>query len=122
MRLNSKVGVCVLGLGVMFLTGCSTTDVKGMVYGGSAVSTGKTQMQAINPSQVKIYYANKDVPKRYKVIGRVSVENYTLLGMTYSQLSIAEAMKKQAASIGANGVIHVSSGLAQTTGDAVITK
>lgn len=124
MGFKKNVGCCALGIASasLLLASCSTNDVKGMVNGGSAVSTVKSNLNPTKQNLVKIYYSNKELPKKYKVVGRVSVENYNVVGMTNSQASIAEALKKQAASIGANGIINVSSGLAQTTGDAIITK
>jgi len=40
--------------------------------------------------------------------------------MEHTQATIAEELKKQAASIGANGVINISSGSTQVTGDAIV--
>jgi hypothetical protein len=40
---------------------------------------------------------------------RVSAENYNLMGIEHTQEAIANELKKQAASIGANGVININS-------------
>jgi|GEM_PF-2085483 len=117
-----NIVISLVAISAISLTGCSTTDVKAMVSQGNAVSTTTTKMSAINPSRVKIYYSNIGLPKHYKAVGRISVENYNIVGMEYSQVSITDELKKQAASIGANGVINISSGLTQTIGDAVVTK
>jgi hypothetical protein len=111
-----------VSVSIISLTGCATSDINAMVNQGNAVSTSGTKLNSANSSRVKIYYANAGLPKHYKVVGRVSAENYNMVGMEHSQASIAEELKKQAANIGANGVINVSTGLTQTTGDAIITR
>ncbi len=125
MRLKIRKGnmlMSLIAVSALVLAGCSTTDVKAMVTQGSAVSAERIHLTATNPSRVKIYYSNAGLPKHYKVIGRVSAENYNMVGIEHSQESIAELLKKQAASIGATGVINLSTGLTQTTGDAIIVK
>jgi hypothetical protein len=112
----------IVAVSAIALAGCSTTDVKALVSQGNAVSTTSTHLPATHPNRVKIYYSNIGLPKQYKIVGRVSVENYNMLGMEHSQASIAEELRKQAASIGANGVMNVYSGLTQTIGDAIISK
>ncbi|EKD92084.1 MAG: hypothetical protein ACD_29C00199G0002 [uncultured bacterium] len=68
---------------------------------------------------VKIY---EKTPMHYQVIGSISADNYSLIGMEYSQDSLMRELKKQAASIGANGVMHIHQGLTQTTAEAVFIK
>lgn len=106
----------------MTLVGCSASDVTNMVSNGNAMSTTNAKPVALNPTKVKLYYAGNTLPKRYKNIGRVSAEIYNVVGMEHTQASIASELKKQAASIGANGVINIASGMAQVTGDAVVIK
>lgn len=125
MRLKINMGYILMGIvaiSAITLTGCSGIDTNAMVGQGNAVSTMNTHLAATDPNRVKIYYSNVGLPKHYKVVGRVSVENYNMMGMEYSQVRIAEQLKKQAASIGANGVVNISSGLTQTIGNAVIIR
>ncbi|OGT50658.1 MAG: hypothetical protein A3E84_00025 [Gammaproteobacteria bacterium RIFCSPHIGHO2_12_FULL_42_13] len=63
-----------------------------------------------------------EIPKHYQVIGHISSDNYTIVGMTRSQESVIKELKKQAASIGANGVIKMDHGMTQTTAVAVLVK
>lgn len=112
-----------VALSAIVLTGCNTTDIKAAMGNGDAVSTTANQhRKPINPDQVKIYHSKSELPKHHTVIGRVSAANYNMIGMTISQESIMSELKKQAASIGANGIIHISTGLAQTTAEAVLLK
>jgi hypothetical protein len=104
------------------LTGCAVSDIKNEITGGSATSTTSAKLPAKQASDVKIYYGSDDLPKHYKVIGRVATENYNIVGLQYSQDSIAKDLKKRAASIGANGVINVNPGFTETTGDAILIK
>lgn len=105
---------------VVLLTGCETTDIQNIASQGSAVST--ESHKAINEESVKIYYGNQGLPKHYRVIGRVSAETYNLVGLEHTQSTIAQELKKQAASIGANGVINIATSMTQTTGDAIVVK
>lgn len=111
-----------VGCAIVGLTACSTTDMQNLVAQGNAMSTSNTKHHAVNPSKVKLFYTGNTQPKQYQVIGRVSAENYNPVGLEHTQESIANELKKQAASIGANGVIHITSGMVQTIGDAVILK
>ena len=105
---------------VLMLAGCATSDLKEMVSSGNAVSTSSLKLKPINPSQVKIYDTK---PSESKVIGRLSADNYSMVGMVErSQESIMAELKKLAAGLGANGVAHVHSGLEQTTAEAVLVK
>lgn len=117
---NTQLGkllVSHVAISVIALTGCAMSDVTNLTSQGSAVSN----VNQMNESQtgVKLYYGNSRLPKHYKVVGRVSAENYNMIGMEHDQACIAAELKKQALSIGANGVMNISSGLAQTTGDAI---
>ena len=112
----------IIAVSSLILTACATSDMNAMMGQGSAVSNSSTPHHAISTNRVKIYYGNAGLPKHYRVIGRISAENYNMLGMEHSQSDIAAELKKQAASIGANGVINIASGLGQTTGDAILSK
>lgn len=111
-----------VALSAIVLTGCNTTDIKATMSNGDAVSTAANPHKRISPEQVKIYHSKSDIPKHHAVVGRVSASNYNMMGMTISQESIMSELKKQAASMGANGVTHISTGLAQTTAEAVLVK
>ncbi|MBV9576342.1 MAG: hypothetical protein JO149_06935 [Gammaproteobacteria bacterium] len=102
-------------IAALSLTGCAND----ILNQGSAVSNTSKDTQQ---NHVKLYYGNSGLPKHYKVVGRVSAENYNLFAMENSQADIAQELKNQAASIGANGVMNISTGLAQTTGDAIVRK
>lgn len=103
----------------VLLSGCSVSDVKEAVGVGNATRTSDVKLKPIQPSLVKIY---NRTPAHYKVIGRISADNYSLIGMEHSQKNVMAELKKQAASLGANGVLHIHSGLDQTTAEAVIIK
>ena len=115
LKIRHPVSVCLL----LLLTGCSTMGLESLTSRGSATSQSSGAVAKIQPSHVKIYYGNNGVPKNYKVIGRVGTDNNNLIGMAYSQQEIANELQKQAASIGGRGVINVSTGFEQTTGDVI---
>lgn len=103
----------------VLLSGCSVSDMKEAVGNGNATRTSSVKLKAVNPSEVKIY---NRTPAHYKVVGRVSADNYSLIGMEHSQKVLMSQLKKQAASLGANGVLHIHSGLEQTTAEAISVK
>ena len=78
---------------------------------GSAIVTGQTR-DPVAPEQVKIYL---EPPAAFESIGLVSASSAN--GMTQQQsLDYAiEELKKQAAKLGANGVLLLSSGENTTT-------
>ena len=106
----------------ILLSGCSTADVQTLVGGGEAISTSTVKHAVTNPSHVKLYYSSADVPKHYQSVGRVSANNDNMMGIPHSQQTISAELKKQAALLGANGVINISNGLEQTTGEAILAK
>lgn len=111
------ISVCISSL--VLLSGCSVSDMKEAIGTGNATRTASVKLKPIQASQVKIY---NHTPKHYKVIGRISADNYALIGMEHSQKTVMGELKKQAASIGANGVLHIHSGLDQTTAEAILAK
>lgn len=121
-KTQMKILSGVLALSFLALTGCTASDVANIVSNGNATSSTNSKLAPTNPTQVKLYYAGNPKPKHYKIIGRVSAEIYNVVGLEHTQASIADELKTQAASIGANGVININSGMAQVTGDAVIIK
>ncbi len=110
-------GIC-LSL-FLALGGCATSDMKELVSNGNAVSMTKTKLHPTNPSQVKIYDVK---PKHYQVVGRISADNYSMIGMEHSQKSVMSQLQKQAASVGGNGVININQGTTQTTAEAILVK
>ena len=111
------VTACILSL--VLLSGCAMSDVKEAIGTGNATRTASVKLKPIQTSDVKIY---NHAPKHYKVIGRISADSYSLIGMEHLQKTVMNELKKQAASIGANGVLHIHSGLAQTTAEAILVK
>lgn len=102
---------------MLLLGGCATSDLKEMVSTGNATATSNEKLKPISPSKVVVY---DESPKHYKVVGRISSDNYSMVGMTRSQESVMKELRKQAASIGANGVIKIHQGMTQTTAVAVL--
>lgn len=124
MKCNMVLRNVVIGIflsSTLTLCGCatSTSDLKEMVSNGNATSTTNLKLKPINASQVKIYDSRL---KNYKVIGRISADNYNVIGIEHSQESLIAQLKKEAASIGANGVIHINTGMTQTTAEAILVK
>jgi hypothetical protein len=117
---NTVAGLIAVSL--VSLSGCATSDMQNIVGSGNAMSTSNKNISATNANKVKLFYTNDGLSRQYKVVGRVSAENYNMVGMQHTQETIAEELKKQAASIGANGVININAGLTQTIGDAVLIK
>ena len=97
----------LLPLAVLAIAACAS---------GSAIVTGNTK-PPVAPAQVKLYV---EPPTEYEVIGLVSASSDA--GWTEQasvDYAIAE-LKKQAAKLGANGVLIVSSG--ETTSTVVVGK
>lgn len=112
-----------VAVSAIVLTGCNTTDIKATMGNGDAVSTTTNRhIKPISSEQVKIYHSKSSMPKHHTVVGRVSASNYNMIGVTISQESIMAELKKQAASMGANGITHITTGLAQTTAEAILSK
>ncbi len=111
-----------VAVSAIVLAGCNTTDIKATMGNGDAVSTTNRHVKPISSEQVKIYHSKSELPKHHTIVGRVSASNYNMIGMTVSQESIMAELKKQAASMGANGITHITTGLAQTTAEAVLLK
>ena len=120
-RNNFKnVIACLMLASFILLIGCTPADVKNLVSDGNAMPLSNSHIALTNPNKVKLFYAGNEKPKHFKIVGRISAENYSLIGVEHAQSTIAAELKKQAASIGASGVININTGLAQTSGDAVI--
>lgn len=107
-------------LSMFFLSGCVSSDIQAIVANGTATSNDK--LAPTNSAKVRLYFGNQGLPKYYKVIGRVSADNYSIIGTSHTQNFISAEMKKQAASIGGTGVINISSALDKTMGDVITIK
>src|SRR6185369_8180680 len=73
---------------------------------GSAIVTGKTR-DPVAPAQVKLYL---EPPAKFEVIGLVNASSDAGWTEQGSVDYAVEELKKQAAKLGANGVLLVSSG------------
>jgi hypothetical protein len=119
----SKIGIATYSLISIFsLSGCSASDIRTMVSGGDSMSTSTVNHASTRPEQVKLFYSKSNEPKHFQVIGRVTANNDNMIGIPHGQATISAELKKQAASLGANGVINISSGLENTSGEAVLIK
>jgi PBP1b-binding outer membrane lipoprotein LpoB len=113
---SGLVGMCFSAL---LMGGCSSMDMKEMVSSGNAMSTSAKKLERTDPQRVKIF---DTLPKRAQVVGRIAADNYSIIGMTYSQETVMNQLKKQAASVGGNGVYGIEHGLTQTTAKAILVK
>lgn len=109
-------------MGSLTLAGCTASDMKTMMTNGEAIPNSHVQRKAINPSRVKLYYSNVNKPTKFVLLGRVTANNDNMLGIPHAESVVAEELKKQAASIGANAVINITTGLERTSGDAILIK
>ena len=89
-------------ISMLFFSGCAT---------GSHIVTG-TKRTAIAKENVKIYL---EAPERYEVIGLVTASSDAGITEQGSQNYAVEELKKQAAKIGANGVLLTNVGEKTTT-------
>jgi hypothetical protein len=121
MQFKKYVGGLV-AVSLFILAGCSTTDMQNIVGSGNAMPTSNKHLTPKNANNVKLFYTNSGLPRHYSVVGRVSAENYNIVGIEHTQLTVADELRKQAALIGANGVMNINAGLSQTIGDAVLIK
>lgn len=97
MNQNSKIIACCLS--ALFLIGCATAT-------GSVILTGLAR-PSTNPQSVKLYQKE---PKRYDVIGLVEASSDWGWTDQKSQDCAVAELKKQAAKIGANGVLLTTTG------------
>ncbi|EGQ7759829.1 hypothetical protein M5216_004435 [Vibrio vulnificus] len=93
----SKLKIFLLSVILLVLNGCAS---------GSALVTG-TQRTALDISEVKLYL---EAPAQYETIGLVKASSDAGFTQQASQDYAVEELKKQAAKIGANGVILTSTG------------
>jgi len=68
---------------------------------GSVIITGKTR-PAIDPAEVKIYL---EPPSQYETIGIVEASSDVEISTQAAQDRVIDELKKQAAKIGANGIL-----------------
>lgn len=114
---NLLIGAMILSLGA--LTACNT--VQETMENIVPVSSNHVTEKPVVPAKpVKIFYSQKDLPKHYETLGRVSADNFNFIGVNYSESDIDAALKKEAAKKGANGIMNIKSGLAKTTAEAIV--
>ncbi len=92
---NFKIITCCLI--TLFLVGCAT---------GSVVLTG-TARSAVDPQTIKLYL---EEPKKYDILGIVEASSDSGWTDQGSQDYAVAELKKQAAKIGANGVLLTATG------------
>jgi hypothetical protein len=90
-----KIITILFSLAVLF--GCAS---------GSSIVTGKAR-PAINPSEVKIYI---DPPSQYETVGIVEASSDVEFSTQAAQDRTISELKSQAARIGANGVLLMTTG------------
>ena len=104
----------------LILSGCNQTNGQFQspnAFGGSATPE-VAQYHAINSKQVVLYFGDSK-PARYRNIGFVGAERENILGFPRSPKQSDAELRRQAASIGANGVIDIFMGETETTGKAI---
>ncbi len=79
------------------LIGCAT---------GSVIITGKTRT-AISPSEVKIYL---DPPSQFETLAIIEASSDVEFSRQLAQDRVIDKLKSQAAKIGANGILLVTTG------------
>ena len=82
---------------ITVLFGCAT---------GSAIITGQVR-PALNPTEVKIYL---NPPSQYETIGIIEASSDVEFFTQAAQNRVIENLKKQAAKIGANGILLRNTG------------
>ncbi len=111
----------ICSLSLLLLTACNQTTGQLQSFNafGGAAQADVPQYHAIKPSQVMLYYGNHR-PARYRVIGFVGAERENIIGFPRSPKQSNAELRRQAASIGANGVIDIFMGDNETTAKAII--
>ena len=94
MRISKLLSIAIL---FIVLLGCST---------GSAIITGNVR-PAIDPNEVKIFL---EPPSQYETIGIVEASSDVEFSSQKAQDRVINELKKQAAKIGANGIILLNTG------------
>lgn len=111
MNLRNMLVLSTLGLG---LVGCNTTGIDRQ--------HPETLASAQAYQSVTVYPTRADVPRHSRILGKVTAQNKLPNGMKASPEAILIELKRQAVLLGANGIVHVTPGVAQTTADAVLTR
>lgn len=120
MTFKTISSLTLLAIALSGLTACSTTDMQAYTTGGSAVSTSEVKYAPTNSQHVKLYYGSDRCQRHYKIIGRVSASNDNLMGIPHSAQTVDNKLKEEAASLGADAVIDITSNLENTAGQAVV--
>jgi uncharacterized protein YbjQ (UPF0145 family) len=108
MNLYNILSVTVLGF---VLAGCNGSGIQ--PHNADTVVTAETY------NKVTVYTPRLTPPKT-KLVGTVIAQNKFANGMKATPEEIMTELKRQAFALGANGLIHVTPGAAQTTADAVV--
>lgn len=106
----------------MALSACAPTDVTNTFLGSSASSIDGQARKPVNEAQVKLHYGQHEAHTNQKVIGHVKVDNNNIIGLEHNQHFIDDELKKQAATIGGQGVINIQTNMQTTTGDVIVKK
>jgi hypothetical protein len=110
MKLNYPLVIGTLSLA---LIGCNTTGIDRQ--------HPETIASATAFSNVIVYPTRADIPKNSRIIGKVTASNKLPNGLKASPDEIMVELKRKAFLNGANGIVHVTPGTAQTTANAVIS-
>jgi hypothetical protein len=94
---SHRSALAILAMAVLALTACAS---------GSAIVTG-TKRAPIKPEQVRLYL---DTPTAFETIGLVSATSDAGLNEQDSVNFAIKELKNQAAKLGANGVLLLSTG------------
>ena len=97
--------VIIIVLSVFVLLSCSTAK-------GTVIVTGQTR-PAITPTEVKLYL---DPPTQYETIGLIEASCDVDTTAQKAQDMVIDELKKQAAKVGANGVLLTNVGNSSNSG------
>lgn len=97
------------------LTGCNTNKI-------NPVNPPLTPTYDANHELISVYTHRSEIPYGAKIIGHVTAMNKYPNGTKATPEAIMVELKKQAKLAGGFGIIHITSGTAQTTADVVGTR
>jgi hypothetical protein len=101
------------------LAGCGMMKTIGGGPNDSVAITTSQQYQSTSPKMVKIFLPGMNKPSDYKVIGQVSIDNYTWMGESRSQDKIYQLMREKAAANGGQGLVDLKKGMEDTTASII---
>jgi len=105
MKFFRTITTIIISIFFSFLLGCATAQ-------GTYILTGEAR-PAINIDEVKIYL---ETPSQYEIIGLVEASCEVDTTKQKTQDMVINELKKQAAKIGANGVILINTNTTSTGG------